>query len=145
MELHSLEDTKKLAKIISKKITKSDVIFLYGEIGVGKTTFIRFLINQLEAKKKIKKSNVLSPTFNLVYDYDIGKIKILHYDLYRIKNNKDVLLLASKQEASRNKHKIKFVIEFKRYYKNHRLSSFSNHHYYSCLHIDYLLKHLRKI
>ena len=93
MELHSLEDTKKLAKIISKKITKSDVIFLYGEIGVGKTTFIRFLINQLEAKNKIHTRNVLSPTFTLVYDYDIWKIKILHYDLYRIKNNKDVLEL----------------------------------------------------
>ena len=90
MYLKSLEDTKKLSKKISKIINKGDVIFLYGEIGVGKTTFARFFINHLEEKDKIKKSNVLSPTFNIVYDYDVGNIKILHYDLYRLKNYKDI-------------------------------------------------------
>jgi tRNA threonylcarbamoyladenosine biosynthesis protein TsaE len=93
MELHSLEDTKNLSKKIAKILSKGDIIFLYGEIGVGKTTFIRFLINQLEDKKGIKKSDVLSPTFNIVYDYDIGKLKIQHYDLYRLKNYKDILEL----------------------------------------------------
>jgi tRNA threonylcarbamoyladenosine biosynthesis protein TsaE len=44
----------------------------------------------LESKNGIKNSDVLSPTFNIVYDYDIGNIKILHYDLYRLKNYKDI-------------------------------------------------------
>ena len=35
-------------------------------------------------------SDVLSPTFNILYDYEIGKIKVLHYDLYRLKNYKDI-------------------------------------------------------
>ena len=93
MELKSLEDTKKFSENISKIINKGDIIFLYGEIGVGKTTFVRNIINCLENKNKIKKSEVLSPTFNIVYDYNIGNLKILHYDLYRLKNYKDILEL----------------------------------------------------
>ena len=90
MQLKSIEDTKNFSKNISKIIKPGDVIFLYGEIGVGKTTFVRFFINCLEDKNKIKNSDVLSPTFNIAYDYDIGNIKVLHYDLYRLKNYKDI-------------------------------------------------------
>jgi len=90
MQLKSLEDTQNFSKNISKIISAGDIIFLYGDIGVGKTTFVRFLINHLESKNGIKKSDVLSPTFNIVYDYDIGNLKILHYDLYRLKNYKDI-------------------------------------------------------
>ena len=71
-------------------IKAGDIIFLYGEIGTGKTTFTRFVINYFESRNKIKNSDVLSPTFNIVYDYDIGKLKVLHYDLYRLKNYKDI-------------------------------------------------------
>ena len=90
MQLKSLEDTENLSNQISKIVCGGDVIFLYGEIGVGKTTFVRFLVNNLEVEQGISKSDVLSPTFNIVYDYDIGKIKILHYDLYRLKNYRDI-------------------------------------------------------
>ena len=90
MKLNSLEDTFDLSKKIGKLLSNGDIIFLYGEIGVGKTTFVRFLINFLESKNGIKNSDVLSPTFNIVYDYDIGNIKILHYDLYRLTNYKDI-------------------------------------------------------
>ena len=90
MQLKSLEDTQNFSKNISKIIKTGDIIFLYGEIGVGKTTFVRFFINHIERKKGIKNSDVLSPTFNIVYDYDVGNIKILHYDLYRLKNYKDI-------------------------------------------------------
>ena len=93
MELSSLKDTKNLSKKISEIINAGDVIFLYGEIGVGKTTFVRFFINHLEVENGIKKSDILSPTFNIAYDYDIGKIKVYHYDLFRLKNYKDILEL----------------------------------------------------
>ena len=93
MELRSLQDTKNFSKKISKIIKNGQIIFLYGEIGVGKTTFVRFLINHLEVENQIKKSDILSPTFNIVYDYEIGKTKIHHYDLYRLKNYKDILEL----------------------------------------------------
>ena len=90
MQLKSLEDTQNFSKNISKIISAGDIIFLYGEIGVGKTTFVRFFINYLESKNGIKNSEVLSPTFNIIYDYYVGNLKILHYDLYRLKNYKDI-------------------------------------------------------
>ncbi len=105
MQLKSLEDIQNFSNKISKIVGGSDVIFLYGEIGVGKTTFVRFLINNLEAENGIKKSDILSPTFNIVYEYDIGDTKILHYDLYRLKNYKDILQLGM-FEISNNRIKI---------------------------------------
>ena len=90
MQIKTLEDTQNLSGKISKIVGASDIIFLYGEIGVGKTTFVRFFINYIESKNGIKNSDVLSPTFNIVYDYDVGKIKILHYDLFRLRNYKDI-------------------------------------------------------
>ena len=90
MQLKSLEATEIFSKNISKIISAGDIIFLYGEIGVGKTTFVRFFINYLEKKNGIKNSDILSPTFNIVYDYDVGNLKIHHYDLYRLKNYKDI-------------------------------------------------------
>ena len=93
MELSLIKDTENLSKKISKILKAGDIIFLYGKISVGKTTFVRFLINNLEIENRIKKSDVLSPTFNIVYDYRIKKIKIQHYDLYRIKNYVDILEL----------------------------------------------------
>ena len=93
MELSSLQDTENLSKKILKVIKAGDIIFLYGEIGVGKTTFVRFFINNLEIKNRLKKSDILSPTFNIVYDYEVGKIKIQHFDLYRLKNYRDIMEL----------------------------------------------------
>ena len=90
MQLKSLEDTKIFSKNVSKIIGPGDIIFLCGEIGTGKTTFVRFFINYLESKNRIKNSDVLSPTFNIVYDYDVKNIKILHYDLYRLKNYREI-------------------------------------------------------
>ena len=94
MKLVSLRDTHNLSKKISKIVKNGDLIFLYGEIGVGKTSFVRFLINNLEVQNGIDKSDILSPTFNIVYNYEIKKLKIFHYDLYRLKNYKDILELA---------------------------------------------------
>ena len=105
MQLKSLKDTRNLSKNISKIIKEGDTILLYGEIGVGKTTFVRFFINNLETKKRIKNSDVLSPTFNIVYDYHVGNVKILHYDLYRLKNYNDISQLGM-FENSKNHIKI---------------------------------------
>ena len=102
MQLKSLKDTQNFSKNISRIINAGDIIFLYGEIGAGKTTFVRFFINYLERKNKVKNSDVLSPTFNIVYDYDVGDIKILHYDLYRLKNYKDISQLGMFETSDRS-------------------------------------------
>ena len=55
-------------------------------MGVGKTTFVRFLINNLQEKFNQQLTEVLSPTFNIVNEYKLKDLKIMHYDLYRIKD-----------------------------------------------------------
>ena len=90
MKISSIHDLEKISNKIKKKLTPGDVIFLYGEIGVGKTTFARLLINNYEKEKNLKVSEVLSPTFNIVFEYDIKKLTIKHYDLYRLKNGNDI-------------------------------------------------------
>ena len=90
MKISSINDLEKISNKIKKKLKLGDVIFLYGEIGVGKTTFARLLINNYEKEKKLKVSEVLSPTFNIVFEYDIKKLTIKHYDLYRLKNDRDI-------------------------------------------------------
>ena len=90
MIVKSLEHLNSLSRKIADKLAKNDCIFLIGEIGVGKTTFTRYLINHLQEKNGEKITEVLSPTFNLLYEYDLKTIKIMHYDLYRIKDGKEL-------------------------------------------------------
>jgi len=90
MKISSILDLQKITSSIKKILLPGDVIFLYGQIGVGKTTFVRLLINNYENEKKLKKSEVLSPTFNIVFEYDIKDFTIEHYDLYRLKNEKEI-------------------------------------------------------
>ena len=98
----SLEDkTSELAKSFSRTLHKGDVVYFHGEIGVGKTTFIRHLINDLQKLNKINLTEVTSPTFNLVNEYDVGNFIIQHYDLYRLTNYseiKNIGLFENKEE-----------------------------------------------
>ena len=127
MKSKSLKDTYLFSKKISTKIKPGSLILLFGEIGVGKTTFARFLINNIQIKKRIKKTEVLSPTFNIVYDYDCIRFKILHYDLYRIKNYKDILELGVFEENDKNI----LIIEWPEKIKNKPKSRIEIHFKYS--------------
>ena len=91
MKISSIPDLQKITNRIKKILLPGDVIFLYGQIGVGKTTFARLLINNYENEKKLKKSEVLSPTFNIMFEYDIKDFTIEHYDLHRLKNEKEII------------------------------------------------------
>jgi len=101
MKISSIYDLEKISNKIKKKLAPGDVIFLYGEIGVGKTTFARLLINNYEKEKNLKASEVLSPTFNIVFEYDIKKLTIKHYDLYRLKNNSDIKNIGLFEDSER--------------------------------------------
>ena len=90
MIVKSLDHLSKISEIILKKLDKKDCLFLVGEIGVGKTTLTRYLINNLQKQKGLSPTEVLSPTFNLLYEYEISDFKIMHYDLYRIKETKEL-------------------------------------------------------
>ena len=93
IDLSSENKTEELAKEISKKIKPKDVIYLYGEMGVGKTTFVRYMINEFQKKNKLQITEVTSPTFNILCEYDINQIKINHYDLFRLKTKEEILNL----------------------------------------------------
>jgi len=82
--------TKKVAEQLANVIKKNFTLLFYGNIGVGKTTFIRYFINQLQKQNKLEISEVPSPTFNLIHEYKINSIIIRHFDLYRIKDKKDL-------------------------------------------------------
>ena len=90
IDLSSENRTKDLANKILKKLKLGDIIFLYGEMGVGKTTFIKYLINAFQKKNNLKLTEITSPTFNLLNEYDINQIRINHYDLFRLKSAEEV-------------------------------------------------------
>ena len=106
MIIKSLDHLQLISKKIADKISENDCIFLIGEIGVGKTTFTRSLINYFQKREGVEQTQVLSPTFNLLYEYDIKKIKVMHYDLYRIKNSKELNQLGIFNE---NENSIKII------------------------------------
>jgi tRNA threonylcarbamoyladenosine biosynthesis protein TsaE len=93
IDLSSENKTEELAKKISKKLKPKDIIYLYGEMGVGKTTFVRYLINEFQKKNKLQITEVTSPTFNILCEYDIDQIKINHYDLFRLKTKEEIINL----------------------------------------------------
>ena len=83
-------DTKKLAEKFSNFLKKGDVVFLFGEMGTGKTTFVKYLINSMQMKNNEDILEVQSPTFNILNEYEVNGLKILHYDLYRLKDKKEL-------------------------------------------------------
>ena len=90
IDISSEETTKELAKDFSDYLTGGEKIFLYGEIGVGKTTFVKYLINQFQIKKNLQTTEVTSPTFNLLNEYEIDDLIIKHYDLFRLKDKSEI-------------------------------------------------------
>ena len=90
IDISSEETTKELAKELSNYLKGGEIIFLYGEMGVGKTTFVKYLINQFQIKKNIQATEVTSPTFNLLNEYEVNDLVIKHYDLFRIKDESEI-------------------------------------------------------
>ena len=121
LEVKTVELSRKFAKILKK----GDVVFFHGEIGVGKTTFIRHLVNSLQLNNYLNPTEVTSPTFNLVNEYDVGVFIIQHYDLYRLtsseetknigllENQKEILTLIEWPEKINNKINNKIDLFFK--------------------------------
>ena len=89
IDISSEETTKVLAESFKNFLQGGEIIFLYGEMGVGKTTFIKYLINEFQKSSDFPITEVSSPTFNLLNEYQVGPNKIKNYDLFRIKNKRD--------------------------------------------------------
>ena len=129
IDISSEETTRELAKELSNYLKGGEIILLYGEMGVGKTTFVKYLINQFQIKKDLQISEVTSPTFNLLNEYDVDDLSIKHYDLFRLKdkselknldifeNNKNVITLIEWPQLI-NKEKLNKTIDLIFNYEN---------------------------
>jgi len=87
----SIRDLDNFAKKLSFNIKTGDVFLLKGELGSGKTTFARFLINSLFNINNLKPpTDIKSPSFPIMINYPLKKFEIFHYDFYRIDNKNEV-------------------------------------------------------
>ena len=132
--LSSENQTEELSNKILNKLKPGDIIFLYGEIGVGKTTFIKYLINGFQKKNKIQLTEVTSPTFNILNEYRINELMIHHYDLFRLNSSAELknldlfdnttnsITLIEWPEVIKNKPKNFIELNFK-YEDNHQKRS----------------------
>ena len=86
IDITSEKSTRELAEKLTSYFKGGEYIFLHGEMGVGKTTFVKYFINKFQTDEQLKLTEVTSPTFNLLNEYETKHFIIKHYDLFRIKN-----------------------------------------------------------
>ena len=90
IDITSEKSTRELAEKLTSYFKGGEYIFLYGEMGVGKTTFVKYFINKFQTDEQLKLTEVTSPTFNLLNEYETKNFTIKHYDLFRIKNSLEI-------------------------------------------------------
>ena len=90
IDITSEKLTKELAKEFTKYLKGGEFVFLYGEMGVGKTTFVKYFINEYQKINNLTQTEITSPTFSLLNEYQVKDIRIKHYDLFRIKRKEDI-------------------------------------------------------
>ena len=90
IDVSNLKKVSEITKKISNLIHKGDNLLLYGELGVGKTTFTKSIINYLQLKNNIETTEILSPTFNILNEYQINNLNVKHYDMYRINQEEEL-------------------------------------------------------
>ncbi len=90
IDITSEKLTKELAKEFTKYLKGGEFVFLYGEMGVGKTTFVKYFINEYQKINDLKQTEITSPTFSLLNEYQLKDIRIKHYDLFRINRKEDI-------------------------------------------------------
>ena len=90
IDITSEKLTKELAKQFTKYLNGGEFVFLYGEMGVGKTTFVKYFINEYQKINNLIQTEITSPTFSLLNEYQVKDIRIKHYDLFRINRKEDI-------------------------------------------------------
>lgn len=83
---NSVEETLKIARNFAKTVKPGDVICLEGDLGAGKTHFVKGFVEAFELAGNV----VTSPTFTIINEYD-GSLPIYHFDCYRLKNIEEAL------------------------------------------------------
>ena len=102
IDITSEKSTRELAEKLTSYFKGGEYIFLYGEMGVGKTTFVKYFINKFQTDEQLKLTEVTSPTFNLLNEYETNNFVIKHYDLFRIKNSSEIKDLDIFEKGEKN-------------------------------------------
>ena len=89
IDITSEKSTKELAKKFTNYLNGGEFLFLYGEMGVGKTTFVKYFINEFQKINNLPQTEITSPTFSLLNEYQVKDIRIKHYDLFRINKKEE--------------------------------------------------------
>ena len=135
IDISSENKLEEFVKKLVQKTKKGEIFFLYGEMGVGKTTFVKYFINNIQLKLNEKITEVTSPTFNIMNEYILGDLIIKHYDLYRLKshkelkdlnlfdnNNKEILFIEWPELIQQNLKRItKLYFEYENNYKDRHI------------------------
>ena len=139
VDISSEKKLGEFANNLSSKLKQGDIFFLFGEMGVGKTTFVKFLINKIQIKFKQKPTEFTSPTFNIMNEYNIEGLSIKHYDLYRLKlveeledlnifdeNDKAILLIEWPQIIRKEPNLVtRLYFEYENEYQNRFIKVFT--------------------
>ncbi len=104
IKVKNLAQTKRLAKKLAKSLKGGETVLLYGDLGAGKTTFTQFFAKALGVKDV-----VTSPTFNIVKEYDGKKMKLYHFDMYRIEDFGELQEIGAEDILYKNEHDVAVV------------------------------------
>jgi len=82
---NSAEETIAIARDWAGRLLPNDVVALVGDLGAGKTRFVKGLLQGLESDEE-----ATSPTFTLVHEYRHGRLPLFHFDFYRLKRRAEI-------------------------------------------------------
>ena len=130
-----LEGLKKFCENVSLYLKKGDIICLSGDLGSGKTTFSRYLINSIYKNQNKEPPNIIkSPSFPILLTYELSNFEIYHYDLYRVSKNSELIHLNIFEELNNSITLVEWPGTI--------LDSLQNYNYFS-IHFDILDKNTR--
>ena len=126
----NLEGLKKFCENVSLYLKKGDIICLSGDLGSGKTTFSRYLINSVYKNQNKEPPNIIkSPSFPILLTYELSNFEIYHYDLYRVSKNSELIHLNIFEELNNSITLVEWPETI--------LDSLQNYNYFS-IHFDIL-------
>ena len=133
----SLEGLKKFCENVSLYLKKGDIICLSGDLGSGKTTFSRYLINSIYKNQNKEPPNIIkSPSFPILLTYELSNFEIYHYDLYRVSKNSELIHLNIFEELNNSITLVEWPGTI--------LDSLQNYKYFS-IHFDILDENTRNL
>ena len=131
----NLEGLKKFCEDVSLYLKKSDIICLSGDLGSGKTTFSRYVINSIYINQNKEPPNTIkSPSFPILLTYELSNFEIFHYDLYRVSNVSELIHLNIFEELNNSITLIEWPAII--------IESLQNYNYFS-IHFDILDENTR--